>query len=119
MCPSAESYFADRGRGGFGTLQRAAQQVQGSFDRSRTTQARDEVLRHLIDEQLFYHQHRAVQSARANMRRGKLAGWSFFAVLAIVVLEIVLKFFDTEYDPILLLGSRRRSCRRYPPPLSE
>jgi hypothetical protein len=88
----------------FGVLQRAAPQVQGTFDPARAHVARNEILSHLIDEQLLYHRHRAAQSARANARLGQLAEWSFLAVLAIVVLKLVFIVLHADHDVILGLG---------------
>jgi hypothetical protein len=74
----------------FGTLQRAAPLPQGKFDRTRTGQSRDEVLRDLIEEQLTYHRTRARQSGRASERLGQLGEGFFIAVLVLVAIKLVL-----------------------------
>jgi hypothetical protein len=88
----------------FGTLQRAAPLPQGKFDCIRTGQCRDQVLRDLIEDQLIYHRTRAVQSARASERLGKLGEWFFIAVLVLVALKLVLVASHAGHDLILALG---------------
>jgi hypothetical protein len=85
----------------FGTLQRAAPLPQGKFDRIRTGQSRDEVLRDLIEDQLTYHRTRAIQSQHASERLGKLGEWFFIAVLALVAVKLVLVASHAHDDLII------------------
>jgi hypothetical protein len=88
----------------FGTLQRAAPLPQGKFDSIRTGQSRDEVLRDLIEDQLTYHQTRAIQGQRASERLGKLGEWFFIVVLALVAIKLFAVASHAPHDLILALG---------------
>jgi hypothetical protein len=88
----------------FGTLQRAAPLPEGKFDSARTGQSRDEVLRDLIEDQLAYHQTRALQSGRASERLGQLGEWFFIAVLALVAIKLVLVASHAPHHLTLALG---------------
>jgi hypothetical protein len=88
----------------FGALQRAAPISEGIFDLGRTGRSRDEALRDLIDDQLSYHQTRAIQSQRASDRLGQVGEWLFVAVLAFVAIKLVLVTLHGDHHLILVLG---------------